>query len=445
MTARLIHRLNTGLERFLPEQRLFLKSDSETRFLRLKPLTQALVLSGSALTVAWTIIASAIFLIDTISSGSARNEARRTQAVFEARLDALSAERDARADDALAAQSRFETALAQVSAMQTQLLALEERRKELETGIGVIQGKLRQAMNDRDTAQSDAEALRLAATGGTDGAKSGELAPEHLAGTLDSVTAALGQAASDRDALALAAEQAMSDAERIAYEKRLMEDRHNEIFEQLEEAVTISMEPLDRMFMEAGMDPRDLLAEIRSGYSGQGGPIMPLLPETTMSTSGQSAPDPYAARAERILEGLDRMNMYRIAAEKSPFALPLTSSFRFTSGYGRRWGRLHAGTDLAGAHGSPVVATADGTVTHAGWESGYGQLVTVRHAFGIETRYAHLSEIKVNVGDRVSRGERIGDMGNSGNSTGTHLHYEVRVGGNPVTPMTFIKAGANVF
>ena len=287
--------------------------------------------------------------------------------------------------------------------------------------------------------------FRPGATGGTDGAKSGELAPEDLVGTLDTVTAALGQAASDRDALALAAEQAMSDAERIAYEKRLMEDRHNEIFEQLEEAVTISMEPLDRMFMEAGMDPRDLLAEIRSGYSGQGGPIMPLLPETTMSTSGQSAPDPYAARAERILEGLDRMNMYRIAAEKSPFALPLTSSFRFTSGYGRRWGRLHAGTDLAGAHGSPVVATADGTVTHAGWESGYGQLVTVRHAFGIETRYAHLSEIKVNVGDRVSRGERIGDMGNSGNSTGTHLHYEVRVGGNPVNPMTFIKAGANVF
>ncbi len=82
---------------------------------------------------------------------------------------------------------------------------------------------------------------------------------------------------------------------------------------------------------------------------------------------------------------------------------------------------------------------------HAGWESGYGNLVEIRHEFGLTTRYAHQSKVRVSVGDRVSRGDRIGDMGNTGNSTGTHLHYEVRVGGNPVNPMTFIKAGNNVF
>ena len=69
----------------------------------------------------------------------------------------------------------------------------------------------------------------------------------------------------------------------------------------------------------------------------------------------------------------------------------------------------------------------------------------IQHEFGIETRYAHMSKIRVNVGDRVSRGDRIGDMGNTGRSTGTHLHYEVRIGGKAVNPMTYIKAARDVF
>jgi len=110
-----------------------------------------------------------------------------------------------------------------------------------------------------------------------------------------------------------------------------------------------------------------------------------------------------------------------------------------------RWGRMHAGTDFAAPQGTPIYATADGVVTHADWLSGYGRLIKIKHDFGIETRYAHLSQIRVTPGQRVSRGERIGDMGNSGRSTGSHLHYEVRVGDEPVNPMIFIKAANNVF
>ncbi|MEL6121960.1 MAG: M23 family metallopeptidase, partial [Pseudomonadota bacterium] len=96
-------------------------------------------------------------------------------------------------------------------------------------------------------------------------------------------------------------------------------------------------------------------------------------------------------------------------------------------------------------HGTPIYATADGVVTEAEWSSGYGRMVTIRHEFGIETRYAHLSRIRVREGERVSRGDRIGDMGNTGRSTGTHLHYEIRVGGKAVNPMIYIKAARNVF
>ncbi|HSG36777.1 MAG TPA: M23 family metallopeptidase, partial [Paracoccaceae bacterium] len=113
--------------------------------------------------------------------------------------------------------------------------------------------------------------------------------------------------------------------------------------------------------------------------------------------------------------------------------------------FGIRWGKPHEGTDLAAPVGTPIYATADGTVIFAGWSSGYGRLIKIRHEFGIETRYAHLNKIRVSVGQRVSQGERIGDMGNSGRSTGPHLHYEVITSGKPVNPMTFLRAGANVF
>jgi murein DD-endopeptidase MepM/ murein hydrolase activator NlpD len=106
---------------------------------------------------------------------------------------------------------------------------------------------------------------------------------------------------------------------------------------------------------------------------------------------------------------------------------------------------MHNGSDFAGPTGTNIYATADGVVTHAGWQSGFGRLVIIKHDFGIETRYAHNSRILVKKGQRVSRGDHISDMGSSGRSTGTHLHYEVRVNGTPVNPMIYIKAARNVF
>lgn len=139
------------------------------------------------------------------------------------------------------------------------------------------------------------------------------------------------------------------------------------------------------------------------------------------------------------------MNRYRIAVEKMPLAMPVQSSFRYSSTFGRRWGRMHEGIDLAAPVGTAIHATGDGVVTFAGWQRGYGNLIKIKHELGTETRYGHLSKIRVKVGQKVSRGSRIGDMGNTGRSTGPHLHYEVRVNGRAVDPMSFIKAAQNVF
>ena len=427
-----------ALEKRFPEKRLFLRSDTETRFIRLRSETQLLAWAGGAVTVAWTIIATAILLMDTIGAGNFRAQALRDQMIYEERLNAMSVERDHRAAEAQAAQSRFSLAMDQISVMQSELLSSEDGRREMETGIEVVQATLRRAMQEREAARDEAAVLTAALDGDTSGI-AGRSSVE-ASGTVDLLGEALAQTAAERDLIAADAQFAIEHAAEMELELRLLEDKTDAIFRQLEEAMTVSVEPLDRMFRAAGLNPDDLLAAARRGYSGTGGPLTPF----QFSTRG-GVTDPETERANAILGGLDRINLYRIAAERAPFAVPVHDSYRFTSGFGQRWGRMHNGTDFAAPIGTPIYAPADGVVTFAGWSSGYGRLVKIQHEFGVETRYAHQNRIRVEVGQRVSRGDRIGDIGNSGRSTGPHLHYEIRVGGRPVNPMIYIRAGQDVF
>ncbi len=440
MRAKLSHRINGALERYFPERRLFLKSDRETRYIRLRPGMQLIAWTGSAGLVAWTVIATSILLMDSIGAGNLRSQAQREQVVYEARLNALSKERDTRAEEARIAQERFNTALARVSSMQSALLSAQSRQRELSTGIDVIQKTLRRTMNERDDALAQANLLTAELKGRTGSAKTGKSRAADAAGAVGFLTTALDLTASERDRSRLEQQKALSDLDKATLDLKLMQERNDRIFGQLEEAVTVSLEPLDKMFRAVGLNTDQVLKQVRRGYSGVGGPLTPI----SLSTKGQE-PDADGLRANAILAELDRMNLYRIAAEKAPFSMPVKSAFRYTSGFGPRWGRQHNGTDFAAPKGTPVYATADGTVVFAGRSTGFGKLVRIRHAFGIETYYAHNNKLRVKVGQKVSRGQRISDMGNTGRSTGNHLHYEIRVGGKPVNPMTYIKAAKNVF
>lgn len=434
----MIKMLNHLLERRLPERRVFLRSDTDTRYLRLSPLTQFGVLMGGTVTIVWMTVATAIIAIDSIGSGNLREQASRDLVLFENRLSELAQERDLRAGEASAAQLRFNAALEQISIMQSELLASEERVRELSKGVEVAQANLRDALKSRDTA-IEAERALAAQIAGVDAASAG-MSPQDLETTLDVLASALDATASERDEMVMGAHQARIQTDALAIELKMMEEKNDRIFSQLEDAMTLSVEPLDKMFRNAGLSTDSLIRTVRDAYSGQGGPLTPI----TFSTKGGLI-DADSLRANGLLEKMDRLNLYRIAAQKAPFAMPVKDSFRYTSGFGPRWGRMHNGTDFAAAYGTPIYATADGVVTFAGWQSGYGRLVKIQHAFGIETRYAHQSQLNVKVGQRVSRGDRIGAMGNSGRSTGTHLHYEVRVNNKAVNPMTYIKAARDVF
>lgn len=121
-----------------------------------------------------------------------------------------------------------------------------------------------------------------------------------------------------------------------------------------------------------------------------------------------------------------------------PVAGPISSYYGYRTSPGGIGSTFHEGVDIAGDYGTPISATAAGTVTQAGWVGGYGYLVEVKHADGIVTRYGHNSAVLVYEGQHVDQGSMIALMGSTGNSTGPHCHYEVRINGEAVDPMYFL-------
>ncbi len=439
-------KLNALLARHVPEQRIYMRTERTTRYFRATPLLQATAGVLITIGVCWSVIATSALLIDHISARSDTKQAEVLQRAYEARLNELSEERDQRALETQTAQDRFYVALEQISLQQSELLQAEEERRELATGLKIMQKKLQSAIQERDEAQKQSDTI-LAEMQAVTGSMSTKLGgAKDNEETLVHITRALKQTVAQRDEMEKTASDLYGQMAEMSNEHLLQQQRNSRIFANLEQAVNVTLGPLERALGNAGMNADSLINEMRKANSGQGGPLTALSISTKGDASGtlsQSTLD--------LFDRLDRVGLAKLAVEKLPLAFPVRGGYRHTSGFGYRRDpknggrRLHKGHDLAGARGTAIVATGDGVVTFAGRQSGYGRLVKIRHIRGFETYYAHLNRIRVKAGQRVSRGERIGDMGNSGRSTGVHLHYEVRINGNAVNPSKYMKAAPNVF
>jgi murein DD-endopeptidase MepM/ murein hydrolase activator NlpD len=176
-------------------------------------------------------------------------------------------------------------------------------------------------------------------------------------------------------------------------------------------------------------------ASVHRAAGGVGGPY---------EAVAQDNADP---RFRELFVSWQRLEQLEQAVIAIPSAQPLRISANFTSGYGVRSdpfrGRaaMHGGIDLAGPTGTPIYATADGIVSRSEWNNGgYGNLVEISHGQGIQTRYGHLSRLIARPGHRIRRGDLLGLMGSTGRSTGSHLHYEVRIDGRAVNPIPFMQS-----
>jgi murein DD-endopeptidase MepM/ murein hydrolase activator NlpD len=176
--------------------------------------------------------------------------------------------------------------------------------------------------------------------------------------------------------------------------------------------------------------------------TGLGGPLV--------SFKIDSQAGPFEALLDRAQADLGQLDRLHRAALALPFARPTTGDIDVTSGYGyridpfTRGPALHTGLDFRAEYGAGVRATGAGRVVAAEYAGGYGNMVEIDHGNGVTTRYAHLSGIKIAVGQNVETGTVLGRVGSTGRSTGAHLHYEIRIDDQPIDPQRFLRAGARL-
>ena len=200
-----------------------------------------------------------------------------------------------------------------------------------------------------------------------------------------------------------------------------------EVDRRLREVATIKGQLVDRRddFASVRSRKQSVLSDTRTHRHSLEGDLRALEKEQARVLARiQAAQNPGAPPAGPIRQG------------SGTFIWPVNGTF--TSPFGYRWGRLHAGIDIAVPEGTPIRAADSGRVIIAGWTGGYGNYTCISHSGSLSTCYGHQSRIATSVGANVSKGQVIGYSGNTGNSTGPHLHFEVRVNGNPVDPMGYL-------
>ena len=379
MSLRRFARLALWLEELFPERHLYLRSGGEMRGFVLTTERQLLMAAGVAAAGLWMGVATAATLITFFTPSKGDQEVARTEARYERWI----ADRDA----------RLSSAVAQLSASG---------------------GSLQELANTVEK-RHEALALLLTNVGGAPGAARA-LAPDLAVATLPDA----------------------SPAQRI---QTVQQDQDRLI----DAAETFAKNRADRLklaFRLAGLDP----AGYTGASDGLGGPLIGGKDPRALAAVLDVDED-FAGRLEHAVADLADMQALSSSEAAIPLAHPTGPDVRETSGFGARSDPFsgepayHPGQDFAGAYGSPIYVTAPGVVSYAGIRSGYGNTVEVDHGHGFKTRYGHLSAISVTVGQNVAVGQRIGAMGSTGRSTGTHLHYEVWVNGRPQNPLRFVKAG----
>ncbi len=428
----------------IPERRIYIRSDRGTRYLSLSPISQVAGLFVLAVLIGWSGFTTTAYIGRTLdgSTPDARLETMRD--AYEARIASLAARQDALENEVAEANSRRDAVTARFSEKQEHLVETAAGMKRASSELSVLRqrvGSLTSArrIDARRIAELEAEnaGLETALANERTQRANLETAFVDFSGAMEKVIA-------ERDSASVEAAQFRQEVTRLSGSLGNLEDRQQRLIDRIANAARTTFDGLESLFTRSDLDLDRILAEARREHGGAGGPFVPIPEgqEVALATTGDT-------RVAALMRELETVDLMRYAAERLPFAEPIQGG-RLTSGFGPRTdphGRghsMHEGIDFAGPRGTPIYATADGIVTFSGRQSGYGLIVKIRHAFGFETAYAHNSRIRVQTGQRVKRGDRIADMGNTGRSTGTHVHYEIRIDDKPVNPLKFIEAARDV-
>ena len=379
-----------------PAFRVYIVRQKTIREVRVRPwlTATAIGLGGVFFLLYFSATGYLVFRDDLLAASFAR-QARQKQA-YEDRIAALRADVDHLASRQLLNQEEFEARLDTVAGRQ----AVLDARQDILAGLG-------------DAARSAGlVASADAASGEPVGAKDDELTTGSIEPAPDTALQ-LEVVETSLDALAQG---------QVAFVEQLASD------------VTERTERIAAVLEEIGRDvPGDGKDE-----EAMGGPFIPLPSDVD--------PETFRDGVALVTAEVERFETLQDTVSGLPLMTPMSGA-TITSRFGvrtdpfRRRPAMHTGIDFRAPSGQPARATAAGTVISAGYNRGYGNMVEIDHGGGLTTRFAHLSKILAKKGQKVERGDTVGQTGSTGRSTGPHLHYEIRVNGRAIDPMTFIRAG----
>jgi murein DD-endopeptidase MepM/ murein hydrolase activator NlpD len=392
------------------------------RQVRIGPVAFWVVVGTLVIMAAWSITTATYFAFrDDVLTRLVSREAEM-QFGYEDRIAELRAQIDRLSSRQLLDQDQYEQKLDQVSRRQA---TLESRAAALgalsdPSVTGSIKGPARSGVGNGAGAPQRSAPLKPSPLGGLEPAKpaAGRFA---LAGNdnIDGVLAGV-QASLDR-----------------------VEARHRALLNTLEQTYRSKAQRMRGVLADLGVDTKKIAPAPKTrAEGGVGGPFVAALPPFNAAAFDRQLYAVKFARAE--IEQLSR-SLISIPVRK-----PVVGESDIVSGFGVRIDpflsrpAMHTGLDFRAEIGDPVQVTANGTVTAAGWSGGYGKMVEVDHGNGFATRYGHMSEIDVKVGQQVKIGQSLGKVGTTGRSTGPHLHYETRIEGEAVDPQKFLSAGSKL-
>ncbi len=326
---------------------------------------------------------------------------------------------------------------------------LRDQNVQLQRSISSVESQLLATEKEREQMAAAREKLRTQLAEIEDNMQSLASRNFTLKGNLNHAEKDLQTALAERN-------QALFESTHLRRQMRETESRLAAIREtqlesvrQLAERTSGFLESTEKVLQIAGINSDQLLAAPESGKKrkGQGGPFIPFKPQPP---GNDDESDPIASEMESLSRQLARWESLQDVMQRVPLAAPLTN-FAINSPFGKRMDPIngmwsaHYGVDLGAPKSAPVHAPALGMVVISGYQDKYGLLIEIDHGHGLRTRYGHLAKAMVKKGDKIAFNQIIGLVGNSGRSTGTHLHYEVLFKDKPKNPLNFIKAGRHVF
>jgi murein DD-endopeptidase MepM/ murein hydrolase activator NlpD len=419
-----------------PERQVHFRTDGRITYFRLTTLSQAVAAVALVAALGWTGFSSYSYV-----------EHERVVAVKDGQIASARLAYHSLLGEVAEYQTKFNAITRDLERNHAMMLGLVERNARLQTSLRSVSDELRTTQVDRSKIVSAREGLRRKLANLEQ--ELGGLTTRNftLRDNLDSVENNLQMALQERNEARFESTRMKSYVQQLEGRLASLQQSHENSVQRLTEQTLSQIGDLEKLVSLAGISPEKLAAfddDSENSTSGQGGPFIP-------AEALDSMP---AGELKKSLDQLDnhlvRLNNLKSVVRHLPLAAPL-DTYYITSGFGKRRDPLnkrwaaHYGIDFGASKNAPIFATAPGVVKHAGWKGRYGRFIEIDHGNGVITRFGHLAKIFVKRGQKVAFRDKIPLLGNSGRTTGAHLHYETLFKNRNINPMKFIKAGRHVF